>query len=59
MSKLRQINGVTRELNVRTLSADFHYCLLLGCLSLHWYFNLTFGPFEPYIWYFKHVHTLT
>ena len=44
MSKLRQINGVTRELNVCTLSADFYYHLLLGCLSLHWYFNLTFGP---------------
>ena len=58
MSKIRQINGVTRELNVCTLSADFRYRLLLGCLSLHWYFDLTFGPFKPYIWYFKCVHTL-
>ena len=52
---MSKINGVTRELNVCTLSADFCYCLLLGCLSLHWYFDLTFGP---YIWYFKCVHTL-
>ena len=59
MSKLRQINGISRELNVCTPSADFHYCLLLGCLSFHWYFNLTFSPFEPYFWYFKwYIHLL-
>ena len=56
MSRLRQINGVTRELNVHTPSADFHLSSPTWLFALSLVLRPYGWPFRPCIWYFEHVH---